>query len=300
MRAFDEYLDDLSNWYIRRSRRRFYSYDEAAFRTLWTALAQALRVISPVMPFLSDHLWRRLVADVCEGAPSSVHLAGWPEAGAPDRAMLAEVAEVRRVVELGRSARMQAKLPLRQPLRRLVVQGARGISGYTEEIADELRIKEVELGEIDAMELRVKPNLPVLGPRLGRELGPVRAALSEGRFEALENGGFRVDGHELGADEVLVEHTAREGWSLAASDGLTVAIDTTLDDELLREGRVLGLIHEVNRLRRDSGLEITDRIKLVLPREFEELREYESRIADETLAVEITYADVDAPRVEKA
>src|SRR5689334_15537863 len=239
MRAFDAYVEDLSNWYIRRSRRRFYSYDDAAFRSLWTALVQALRVISPVMPFLSDHLWRRLVTGACEGAPSSVHLAGWPEAREPDRELLDSVAEVRRVVELGRSARNQAKLTLRQPLRRLVVQGARGISGYTDEIAEELRVKEVELGEIDAMELRVKPNLPVLGPRLGRELGTVRAALAEGRFEALESGGFRVDGHELGEDDVLVERTAREGWSLAGSDGLTVAIDTTLDDELRREGRVL-------------------------------------------------------------
>src|SRR5204862_5453520 len=181
----------------------------------------------------------------CEGAPSSVHLAGWPEVRTPDCRLLDEVAEVRRVVELGRSARDQARLTLRQPLRRLIVQGARGISGYTDEIAEELRVKEVELGEIEAMELRVKPNLPVLGPRLGRELGAVRAALAEGRFEAVENGGFRVNGHELPADEVLVEHTAREGWSLAGSDGLAGAIDTTLDDELRREGRVLDLIHDV-------------------------------------------------------
>jgi isoleucyl-tRNA synthetase len=300
MRAFESYIEDLSNWYIRRSRRRFYSYDESAFRSLWTALVQALRVISPIMPFLSDHLWRRLVAGVCADAPTSVHLAGWPEAREPDRTLLDEVAEVRRVVELGRSARDQAKLTLRQPLRRLVVQGAQRIAQYTDEIAAELRIKEVELGEIEALELRVKPNLPVLGPRLGRELGAVRAALAEGRFEALEGGGFRVDGHDLGPDDVLVERAAREGWSLAESDGLAVAIDTELDEELRREGRVLDLIHQVNGLRKDAGLEITDRIKLVLPRAAEELRDYESRIADETLAVEITYADVDAPQVEKA
>src|SRR5213596_904414 len=127
---------------------------------------------------------------------------------------------------------MQAKLPLRQPLRRLVVQGASRVSAYVDEIAEELRVKEVELGEIDAMELRVKPNLPVLGPRLGRELGAVRSALAEGRFEQLEDGGFRVNGHELGADDVLVERAAREGWSLASADGVTVAIDTALDDEL--------------------------------------------------------------------
>jgi isoleucyl-tRNA synthetase len=261
---------------------------------------QAIRVIAPIMPFLSDHLWRRLVAGVCAEAPASVHLAGWPETRAPDRELLEEVAEVRRVVELGRSARDQANLTLRQPVRRLVVQGARHIAGYTDEIAAELRVKEVELGEIEAIQLRVKPNLPVLGPRLGRELGAVRAALAEGRFETLENGGFRVDGHELGEGDVLVERAAKEGWALAASDGLTVAIDTTLDPELEREGRLLDLIHQVNGLRKDAGLEITDRIKLVLPREAEELRDYESRIADETLAVDISFADVDAPKVEKA
>src|SRR5256885_9788524 len=92
MRAFESYLDDLSNWYIRRSRRRFYSYDQAAFRSLWTALAQALRVISPIMPFIADHLWRRLVAGACEGAPSSVHLSGWPDARGLDRPLLAQVA----------------------------------------------------------------------------------------------------------------------------------------------------------------------------------------------------------------
>jgi isoleucyl-tRNA synthetase len=300
MRAFEAYLDDLSNWYIRRSRRRFYSWDESAFRTLWTALAQTLRVIAPVMPFLADHLWRRLVADVCDAAPASVHLAGWPEPRALDRELLDAVAEVRRVVELGRSARMQAKLPMRQPLRRLVVQGAPRVSSYLDEISDELRIKEVELGEIEAIELRVKPNLPVLGPRLGRELGAVRSALAEGRFEQLEGGGFRVDGHELSAGDVLVERGAREGWSLASSDGLTVAIDTTLDDELLRERRVLDLVHEVNGLRREAGLEITDRIRLTLPPEYEDLREYEQRVADETLAVDVAYGDVDAPQVAKA
>ncbi len=114
IRAFESFVDDLSNWYIRRSRRRFYAYDDAAFRTLWYALVQSLRVISPVMPFLTDHLWRNLV----RGGPASVHLAGWPETPEPDRALLAEIAEVRRVVELGRQARSTSGLKLRQPLRR--------------------------------------------------------------------------------------------------------------------------------------------------------------------------------------
>src|SRR3954464_12697627 len=115
MRAFEEYLDDLSNWYIRRSRRRFYSWDESAFRSLWTALAQTLRVISPIMPFLSDHLWRRLVAGACDGAPSSVHLAGWPEGRTPDHKLLDEIAEVRRVVGLRRPPPRPARPAARPP-----------------------------------------------------------------------------------------------------------------------------------------------------------------------------------------
>ena len=117
--AFESFIDDLSNWYIRRSRRRFYAYDDAAFRTLWFALVTGLRVISPVMPFLADHLWRNLVADACDGAPESIFLAGWPEVRRPDERLLAEIAEVRRIVELGREARGTAGVKLRQPLRRV-------------------------------------------------------------------------------------------------------------------------------------------------------------------------------------
>ena len=123
-RAFDAFVDDLSNWYIRRSRRRFWDGDETALRTLWFGLVQGLRVIAPVMPFLAEHLWQALVADVAEGAPSSVFLAGWPEARAPAAALLAEVAELRKVVALGHQARSAAGLKLRQPLRRIVVEGA--------------------------------------------------------------------------------------------------------------------------------------------------------------------------------
>ena len=116
--AFESFVEDLSNWYIRRSRRRFYSYDDAAFRTLWFALVTGLRVVSPVMPFLADHLWRNLVANACEGAPESIFSASWPEVRQPDERLLAEIAEVRRIVELGREARNTAGVKLRQPLRR--------------------------------------------------------------------------------------------------------------------------------------------------------------------------------------
>jgi isoleucyl-tRNA synthetase len=281
--VFEAFVNDLSNWYIRRSRRRFWNDDAEAMATLWWSLVQALRVVAPAMPFLADHLWRVLVLE----GPDSVHLAGWPEVAEPDRALLDEIAEVRRVVELGRQARSQSGIKLRQPLRRLVVQGADGVSPHAPEIAEELSVKEIDFGEVDASELRVKPNLPVLGPKLGKELGAVRAALEAGNFEELEGGGFRVDGHELGPDEVLVERRGKEGWAVAGADGLTVALDLTLDPELELEGRARDLIHEINRLRKEQGLDLTDRIALTLPRNQEELLRHSDWIAEETLAVEI-------------
>ena len=287
--AFERFVDELSNWYIRRSRRRFYSYDEPAFRTLWYALAQGVRVIAPVMPFLAERLWRDLVADACEGAPSSVFIAGWPEITATpvDEQLLAEIAEVRRVVDLGRQARGDAGVKLRQPLRRLVVEGTVGADRHVDEIREELRVKEVEFGDVEATELAVKPNLPVLGPKLGRELGAVRAALEAGDFEELPGGGFRAGGHELGPDEVLVERRGKKGWTVASQDGVTVALDTALDPELELEGRVLDLIHRLNSMRKDAGLELTDRIVVTLPESQADLLAHAERIKEEVLAVEI-------------
>ncbi len=282
MRDFEAYLDDLSNWYIRRSRRRFWDEDEAALRTLWYALVQTLRVLAPVLPFATDHLWRTLVLD----GPESVHLAGWPEVKEPDRAFLDEIADVRRVVELGRQARSSSGIKLRQPLRRLVVEGAR-VDGHLDEIADELRVKSVELGTVEAVELHVKPHLPALGPKLGKELGAVRAALAAGDFEELDGGRFRVLGHELAPDEVLVERGGKEGWAVASAEGVTVALDLELADDLLLEGEVYDLIHRVNTLRKEQGFELSDRIVLTVPEE--SLRAHEEWIKREVLAVDVKY-----------
>src|SRR6187455_2091352 len=286
VRAYEAFIDDVSNWYIRRSRRRFWDADPIALRTLWLALVQGLRTVAPLMPFLTDHLWRVLTAP-CEEAPASIHLAGWPTPAEVDGTLLAEIAELRRVVELGRQARATSGVKLRQPLRALVVEGAPLAEGHVEEIADELRVQDVAFGHVEASELRVKPNLPLLGPKLGKELGAVRSALQSGDFEELPGGGFRVAGHELAADEVLVERKGKEGWAVAASDGVTVALDLQLDDELRRRGRVYDLIHSVNTLRKESGLEITDRISLTIPDEDADLLEHQDWIARETLAVSV-------------
>jgi isoleucyl-tRNA synthetase len=295
MRAYDAYADDLSNWYIRRSRRRFWAgEDQAAFHTLWYALVQTLRVLSPVMPLVTDHLWRVLVRD----GPESVHLAEWPEVEEPDRALLDEIADVRRVVTLAHQARATSGLKLRQPLRRLVVEGAQGARLHADEIADEVRVKDVTFDRVDA-ELRVKPNLPLLGPRFGKELRTVQQALQTGDFEELGGGRFRAAGHELAPAEVIVERGGRDGSAVASTDGVTVSLDTTLDDDLLLEGRGYDLIRQVNALRREEGFDLTDRILLTLPKTEHELVErHGDWIKDEVLAVEIRLDG--ALRIDKA
>jgi isoleucyl-tRNA synthetase len=281
IRAFEAFVEDLSNWYIRRSRPRFWRDDPEAFRTLWYALVQSLRVISPVMPFLADHVWANLV----RGRESSIFLAGWPTVEEPDRALLAEIGEVRRVVELGRQARSTSDLKLRQPLRRMMVAGSGLAITHADEIADELRVKEVVFGDVEASELRVKPNLRVLGPKLGAELPGVRTALAEGRFEQLDGGRFQVNGHVLEPEEVLVERIGKEGWAIATDGVVTVALDTRLDDALRLEARCNDLIRDIQVLRKDTGLEIVDRIRLWIPDE--ELLQFADRIAEETLAVSV-------------
>jgi isoleucyl-tRNA synthetase len=281
VRAFDAFVDDVSNWYIRRSRARFWRDDPLAFRALWYALVQGLRVVAPVMPFLADHMWANLV----RGREPSIFLAGWPEVAEPDRGLLAEMAEVRRVVELGRQARSTSDLKLRQPLRQLIVSGAPVAVAHADEIADELRVEGIVFGDVEASELRVKPNLRLLGPKLGRALEEVRKALAAGDFEELDGGRFKVNGYILEPEEVLVERVGKDGWAVATDGIVTVALDTRLDDELKLEARVNDLIRDIQNLRKASGLEITDRIRLWIPDE--ELLRFAEHVATETLAFSV-------------
>jgi isoleucyl-tRNA synthetase len=300
LRAFESYLDDLSNWYIRRSRRRFWNSDEAALRTLWVGLVHALRMIAPITPFLAEHLWQVLVVQPCEGAPESVFLAGWPAAGQIDDKLVADMAAVRRVVDLGRRTRAQSKLKLRQPLRTLLVEGADGIEAYLPEIADELRVKQVSLEQIETSGLRVKPNFPVVAPRLGSSMPVVKKALDAGEFLALDDGGFEVMGFVLTPGEVIVERLEKAGWEVASEGGLTVALDTTLDDELRRESRVYELIHQVNTMRKDTGLGLSDRIALQLPASDSDLLGHSGWIAAEVLADSIDVTSTEKVTFQKS
>ena len=297
--AFESYLDDLSNWYIRRSRRRFYGFDEAAFRTLWVSVVTALRVISPVMPFLTEHLWSNLVAGACPDAPASVHLAGWPDPPGPvDTDLIAEISTVRQVVETGRRARMDANIKLRQPLRRVVVRGAEAASNHAAEIRDELRVKEISFDADTTVEVTLKPNFPVAGPRLGPRIKEVAAALARGDYVDRGDGGIDVAGETLSTGEVLrTEKVVLDGWYVAHDGNVSVAVDPILDDELLLEGRALELIRSLNEERKNLDLALTDRIKLSLPREHSDvLATHGEWVAAEVLATSIGVDDsLDAP-----
>jgi isoleucyl-tRNA synthetase len=296
--AWERFTDDLSNWYIRRSRKRFYTLDEAAFRTLWYALVQAARVIAPVMPFIAEHMWRNLAASVRQ-APESAFLAGWPQSASryEDPGLLAEVADARRVAELARAARDAAGIKLRQPLRRLVVATSDAsrrmlISRQVEDLAAELRVKEVAILESpgEVAEMRAKPRLDLVGPRYGTNLPELRRLLEEGSFE-VTNGTLRAGAYILSKGEFMLEYAPREGWEVRHEDEYLVGVDTRLDQELVTEGRVYDLIHSVQRLRRDAGLEVTDRIVLTIPNEDEALLAHRDWIAGETLAEDVQIGD---------
>jgi isoleucyl-tRNA synthetase len=304
MRAFEAFVDDLSNWYIRRSRRRFWEEaDEAAFRTLWYALVQSLRAVGPIVPFLTEHLWQVLVAPVA-GAPASIFLAGWPATVAEleDEALLAEFAQVRQVVELGRRARNDVNIALRQPLRRAFARGAPLAVAHADEIRDELRVQEIRFDTGPVARVSLKPNLPVLGPRLGPKLRDVRAALEAGDAEELGDGRLRVAGVELGPDDVIRgERVAVEGWAIADEGDVSVAIDTAIDDELRLEGRALDLIRTIQRMRKEQGFEITDRIVIRHDGEHADVfAAHGERIANETLAVAVERSDGEPLAIAKA
>jgi len=235
------------------------------------------------MPFLADELWRNIVAGVCENAASSVHLSGWPQVTATNEALVTEISELREVVELGRQARAEAGVKLRQPLRRVKIYGSTAAQAHVDELMDELRVKEVQVLDEPPVSVRYKPNLRVLGPRLGADLPAVRSALEAGEFEDLGEGRLRAAGHELGPDDVLTERAEEHGW--AHSDRFSVGFDLELDDELVREGRVYELVHAVNVLRKERGLDVSDRIVLTIPDG--DLADYADRIKGETLAVEL-------------
>jgi len=302
-------VDDLSNWYVRRSRRRFWRTDPgtpaaeilAAHATLLEVLRGLARLMAPFCPFLADELWLSL-----GGGGDSVHLAEWPAADEAlvDADLEASTALTRQVVSLGRAARALAATRVRQPLRRaVVVLPARSPSLLREDIAEELNVDDVVISDSlsDALSVQLVPSFARLGPRLGAASKHVRAALAEldaaAAAEAaatLAGGGavtVRLDGTlvDLGPDDVEVRTTPREGFTAAAEGGLAVALDLELDEDLRHRGLQREVVRQLQDLRKEAGFELSDRVVVWLEG-FDELAVDSALIGREVLADRIEFA----------
>jgi isoleucyl-tRNA synthetase len=300
--AIAAFVDELSNWYVRRSRPRFWDGDPAAFGTLHRCLVGVAHLLAPFCPFIADEIYDNL-----DGAEPSVHLCDFPEVGARDVDLEVAMAVVRETVRLGLAARGQAKLGVRQPLHEAAVVAA---GAEREAIA---RLEDIVLGELNVKRLRyvaqadelgsyeVKPNYRALGPRFGKHMPQVAAAVAAldpshvaDALRADRPVGISVDGHDhqLGPDDLLLAMRPLEGYQLEREGSHAVALELELDDELVREGLAREIVHAVQNARKTAGLEIADRIELRLGGDDELLaaaRAHEQYLAGETLAVAVSY-----------
>jgi len=301
-RAIAEFVDDLSNWYVRRSRRRFWDGDPAAFATLQHCLVTTAKLLAPLTPFVADEIYENL-----DGSEASVHLCDYPEPGKRDQQLEWQMQVARDAVELGRAARAQAKAKVRQPLHEAVVVAAEreraAIERFQELLLDELNVKRVryvsQADELGRFELR--PNYRSLGPRFGKLMPQVAAAVAgldaDRAARTLRDGGsvgINVDGkeHPLSADDVQLVLKPLEGYQVERAGTHAVALELTLDEELRREGLAREVVHAVQAARKAAGLNVEDRISLTLGGDGELLaaaRAHEAYVTGETLATAVAY-----------
>lgn len=311
-------IDDLSNWYIRRSRPRFWRANRdgsdrdktSAQFTLYESLVTIAKLLAPMLPFLAEELYRNLVLPVEPSAPESVHLCAYPEydaALATDTGeLVADMSAVIRVVELGRAARTAASVRVRQPLARLLVHAPAGrdfaaLTRLHEQVVDELNVKEIARMSRpeDYVEYEIRPNLPLLGKKYGARVPAIRAALGDlDASEAARRVNARVpvqltlaDGSqvELAPEELLVDARQRGGFAVAEGDGYVVALDTTLTPELRQEGIARDFVRQLQEARKNAGLRIEDHIEVSYTAPAggevgEALAAFASMIRQETLA----------------
>ena len=305
-RAIATFVDEISNWYVRRSRRRFWDGDPAAFATLRECLLTVAKLLAPFCPFVADEIYDNL-----DGAEPSVHLCDFPVAGERDRELERAMDVAREAVRLGLAARGQAKLKVRQPLHEAVVVATGferdAIERLAEVIRDELNVRELRfVSEVDELgRVEVKPNYRTLGPRFGKQMPLVAAAvagldaarasarLRDGELVAITIGG---QDHELSSEDLLVAMQPLEGYQVEREGSHAVALELEVDDDLRREGWAREVVHAVQAARRDAGLEITDRVALTLDGDaalIDAARAREAYIAQETLAVRVSYEALD-------
>ncbi len=280
-RGIDAFVDDLSNWYVRRSRRRFWrgvsESDEdkqSAYHTLYAALVTLSKLLAPFTPFLAEELWQNLVRSIDKDAPLSVHLADWPAAEHHriDHRLNDETQLVKRVCSMGRSARAKAQLKVRLPVAEVAVkvrtpEDAEALRKNESLVLDELNAKTIRLvaDETEVVHFEVKPNLPVLGRKHGSGVAVIRqglAAMPPSIVADLVRKGqnISVEGYELEPGDVLLEAKDTEGYSATAEAGYVVAVTTTITPALADEGLARELVRRIQDMRREAGFDLADRI----------------------------------------
>ncbi|MGE5226246.1 MAG: isoleucine--tRNA ligase, partial [Planctomycetaceae bacterium] len=324
-RRIQRFVDDLSNWYVRRSRRRFWNPGGAggadaivAFQTLHECLVTVATLLAPFTPFVADALWGNLAANR-GGRPDSVHLAAYPPVheAALDPGLDEAMASARQLVELGRRVRVDTKTRTRQPLHGAVVHlaGRHGeLDDLLEVVAEELNVKEVRFAASTESfgRWRAKPNFKVLGPRLGARVQAVGASLAadDGELGARLASGETVDvavgdgpAVTIGPGDVELTQEVLEGWGVASEGGVTVALELAITPELRREGLARELVRIVQDARKTAGLEVSDRIVLGVETSgalAEALASHRDFVAGETLATEVLDGPVDEPSLREA
>ena len=318
--AIESFVDQLSNWYVRRNRRRFWKSTDprdkqSAYLTLYECLTVAHKLMAPFVPFLTESVYQNLVRSVDANAPESVHMADWPEADAAwqNDALLQDIDVVQKVVGLARAARGQSGVRTRQPLSRLLVRApddttAAALDSHQEQILEELNVKSIEFIARDAglVSYRIKPNLPVLGKRYGKLIPKIKAALDAADGAAIaqaaargDNFTIEVEGEvlELGADDVLIETSSAEGYACAEDSGFLTALDTSLDEVLINEGLAREVVRSIQDARKQAGLDVSDRIVLGVSGSAaieQALAQHRDYVMNETLAVEWQTGQSDA------
>ena len=309
------FVDDLSTWYVRRSRRRFYGSGwpadkRAAYTTLYDVLTTFNRLVAPVIPFMSEAIYQNLVVGARTEVLPSVHLTPFPTAdpGAIDESLSAHVAASMRLVSLGRAARKESKLKVRQPLAALVVVPAdeaerKSVALFEVHLLDELNVKSVSVRDHadDLVKMTVEPNMKTIGPKFGRSASEARAAIEQLDGRTLQSA-FETDGSfpltlsnsitPILPEDVIISHSFADGWSGAVDGKTAVLLDTRLSPELKNEGIARDIVRNVQNLRKDAGLDIADRIRLSLvtnsPVLAEAIVQFKEYIAGETLATQVT------------
>ena len=281
-KALQEFTDEMSNWYVRRGRERYWvqgiTEDKtAAYMTLYTALVTTAKTAAPMIPFMAEAIYRNLVCNVDKSAPESVHLCEFPEIqeNLIDAELEKNMDEVVSIVVLGRAARNGSNIKNRQPLNTMYVQSDKKVEGYfTDIIREELNVKNVDFVD-DAsgfVSYIFKPQLKTLGPKYGKQLGEIRAAMAE--LDSSAKATLDADGKlvlnlvsgdvELTHDDILLETKQKEGVFTVSDRGVTVALDTELTPELIEEGFVKELISKIQTMRKDSDFNVMDRINVTL------------------------------------